>query len=89
METGPWFTVSFEILEHCNLMHQSFVTTAIPPPTYGEGWGMAGLECGAITLKVFPECRGNDRVLTLGSLAQGDFLLQRAGQRPKYPSPSP
>ena len=27
------------------------------------------------------QCRGNDRVLILRSLPQGDFLLRRAGQR--------
>ena len=53
------------------------------PPTYGEEWGMAGLKGRAITFRVSSECRGNDRVLTLGSLHQGDFLLQRAGQRAK------
>ena len=65
------------------LMHQSFVTTA---PTYGEGWGIAGQKCGAITFRVSPQCRGNDRVLTLGFLhvLQGDFLLLIAGQRAKF-----
>ena len=43
--------------------------------TYGEGWGIAGLKCGAITCRVYPQCRGNDGVLVLGSLPQGDFLL--------------
>ena len=62
------------------IIHQSFVTTA-PLPPYGEGWGVAGLKCRAITFRVSSQCRGNDRALTLGSLTQGDFLLPRAGQR--------
>ena len=53
-------------------------------PTYGEGWGIAGLKCGAITSRVSPQCRGNDRVLTLGSLPKGDFLLLRVGQRAMF-----
>ena len=63
------------------IMHQSFVTTT---PTYGEGRVIAGLKYGAITFGVSPQCRRNDRVLTLGSLPQGDFLLLRAGQRAKF-----
>ena len=43
---------------------------------YGEGWGIAGLKCGAITFQVSPQCRGNERVLTLESVSQGDFLLR-------------
>ena len=46
------------------LMPQSFVTT-VPTPTYGEGWGIAGLKSGTITVQVTPQCRGNDGVLTL------------------------
>ena len=56
-------------------------------PTYGEGWGppstgkggvrgrvgIAGLKCGAITFRVSPQCRGNDGVLTLGSLPQAIY----------------
>ena len=71
-------------------MHQSFVTTAPPPPpthTYGEGWGVVGLKCKTITLRVSSQCRGNDGVLTLGSLPQRDFLLRRAGQRAKFLPP--
>ena len=48
------------------LMHQSFVTT---------GWGIAGLKCKAIAFRVTSQCRGNDGVLTLGFLLQGDFLM--------------
>ena len=62
-------------------MHQSFVTTA---PTYGEGWGIAGLKCRAISFRVSFQCQGNDGVLTLGSLPQGDFILRRVGQRAKF-----
>ena len=58
-------------------MQQSYVTTAPPP------MGIAVLKCGASTFQVSPQCRGNDGVLTLGSLPQGDFLLQRVGQRAK------
>ena len=66
-------------------MHQSFVTTTAPPhPTYGEGWGIAGLKCGAIAFRVSLQCSGNDRDLRLGSLPQGDFLLLRVGQRAKF-----
>ena len=32
-------------------MHQSFVTTA-PTPIYGDGRGMSGLLCGAVTFLV-------------------------------------
>ena len=40
----------------------------------GKGeWEIAGLKCGAITFRVSLQCRGNDGVLTLGSLPQGDF----------------
>ena len=49
-----------------------------------EGWGIAGLKCRAITFRVSSQCRGNDGVLTLGSLPQGYFLLLRAGQRAKF-----
>ena len=59
-------------------MHQSDICNHCSP-TYGEGWGIAVLRCGAITFRVSPQCRGNDRVLTLGSLPQGDFLLLRVG----------
>ena len=52
--------------------------------TYREGWGIAGLKCRAITFRVSSQCRGNDAVYTLGSLSQGDFLLQRAGQKAKF-----
>ena len=32
-----------------HVMHQSFVTTAsLPPPTYGEGWGIAGQSAGQL-----------------------------------------
>ena len=34
-------------------MHQSFVTT---DPTYGDGWGIAGLMCGAVTVWVPQQC---------------------------------
>ena len=37
--------------------------------------------------KVSPQCRGNDGILILGSLAQGDFLLLRSGQRAKFRTP--
>ena len=60
-----------------------------PSPTYGEGWGIAGLKCRAITFQVSPQRRGNDRVLTLGFLPQGDFLLLRAGQSKVLTSSSP
>ena len=65
------------------IMHQSFVTTVSLPP-YGEGWGVAGLKGRAITFRVSSQCRGNDGVLTLGSLPQGDFLLQRVGERANF-----
>ena len=63
------------------LMHKSFVITG---PTYGEGWGIAGLKCGAITFRVSLQCRGNDRVLILGSLPKRDFVLLRVGQRASF-----
>ena len=47
---------------------------------YREGWGKAWLKCGAITFQVPPQCRGNDWVLTLGSLPKGNFLLRRVGK---------
>ena len=63
-------------------MHQSFVTTA-PPHLRGRVGDsiIARLKCRAISFQVSSQCRGNDGVLTLGSLPQGDILLRRAGQR--------
>ena len=58
-----------------------------PPPhprTYGEGWGIAGLKCGAITFRVSPQCRGSDGVLTLGSIPPGRFSIAKSGQRAKF-----
>ena len=76
---------SSTLVNDCDPVHQSFVTTAPPPPPpYGEGWGIAGLKCRAITFQGSLQCRGNDRVLTLGSLPQEDFLLRRAEQRAKF-----
>ena len=43
------------------IMHQSFVTTVLH---LRDRVGIAGLECGAITFQVSPQCRGNDGVLT-------------------------
>ena len=61
------------------------ICPALPqPPPPGEGWRIAGLKCRAITFRVSSKCRGNDRVLTIGSLPQEDYLLQRAGQRAKF-----
>ena len=56
------------------LTHQLFVTTV--HLTYGEGLGIAGLKCRAITYRMSCRCRGNDRVLTLGSLPQGDGMAK-------------
>ena len=42
------------------VMHQSFVTTAAP--TYGVGWGIAGLICRAITFLLSPQCGGSDSI---------------------------
>ena len=42
------------------IMHQSFVTTALPPappPTYEDGQGITGLMCGVVTFRVPPQCR--------------------------------
>ena len=63
-----------ELSHETIVMHQSFVTTASPPPPtpFEGGWVIAGLKCWAITFQVSSQCRGNDRVLTLGSLPQGD-----------------
>ena len=36
--------------ENNSVMHQSFVTTA--PPTYGDGLGIVGLMCGAVTFGI-------------------------------------
>ena len=71
------------------LMHQSFVTIAPLTHTYGEGLGIAGLKCRAITCRVYPQCRGNDEFFyALGSLLQGNFLFLRWGQRAKFWPPS-
>ena len=67
-------------------MHQSFVTTPPPPPnphhpshTYGEGWEVNGLKCGAITFQLSLQCRGNDiRILTLGT-----FSIAKGGAKSK------
>ena len=48
-------------------------------PLYGEGQGIAGLKCWAITFRLSSQSRGNDGVLTLGSLTQG-----KGGQRAKF-----
>ena len=49
-----WFLM---LLNHFlfNILHRSFVTTY---PTYGVGWGIAGLMCGAITFRSSPQCWG-------------------------------
>ena len=56
-------------------MHPSFVTPA--PHTDGEGWGIARLKYGAITLLLSRHAvQGiNDGILILRSLPQGYFLL--------------
>ena len=46
-----------------------------------EGWGIAGLKCGAITFQVSLQCRGNDGVLTLGSLPQRDIAKGRVNSK--------
>ena len=61
-------------------MHQSFVTTA----TYGEGWGIAGLKCGAITFQVSRQCKGNDEVLTSTRiLTPGGFSVVKGWAKSK------
>ena len=53
-------------------------------PTNGEGWGIDGLKCGAITFQVYPQCRGNDRVLTLGSLPREIFYCKVRGKEQSF-----
>ena len=46
-------------------MHQSFVTLSPPPPTYGDGRGIAGLMCRVVTFGVLPQCRVSARLVIL------------------------
>ena len=52
-------TLDDNYVKEYKLMHQSFVTTAPPPPTYSrDGRGIAGLMCGAaVTFGILPQCR--------------------------------
>ena len=65
-------------------MHQSFVTTApSPPPPTGKGRGKLGQSAGQLLFEC-PRSVGEMTGLTIGSKPQGDFVLQRAGQRAKF-----
>ena len=72
----------------------SFVTDCPnPPPPHspsptptGKLWDSQAIVQGNNFL-LSPQCRGNDRALTLGSLPKSDFLLRRAGQRAKFLCP--
>ena len=58
-------------------MHQSFVTTAPPPPhthTYGDG-RIAGLICGAVTFWVFPQCRVSAGLVMLSKYTPVEFTI--------------
>ena len=79
VKTLPHFTCTFcpDTVKYYALVICNHCPPPPPPPhthTYGEVLGIAGLKFGAITFQVSPQCRGNDRVLILGSLPQGDFL---------------
>ena len=57
-------------------MHQSFVTTATrppPPPTYGDGQGIAGLMCRAVTFRVDPQCRVSAGLVMLSKYTPVEF----------------
>ena len=88
-----WLSNYLQIDVKCSFTNNApVICNHCPPPPHththtGEGWGIAGLKYGAITFRVSPKCRGNDRVMTLGSLPQGDFLLLRAGQGAKFRTP--
>ena len=60
-----WLAISMKAYKRNSfdvLMHPSFVTTAPPsPPTHiRDGWGIAGLMCGAVTFWVPLQCRASD-----------------------------
>ena len=70
-------------------MLQSFVTTAplpspplplpsLPPPpkhTYQDGWGIAGLMCGAVTFRVPLQCRVNAGLVILCKYTPLEFTI--------------
>ena len=71
---------------HMSLMHQSFVTTT-PTHPHPLLQGRVGDSRAKVQGNYFSSAVSvqlNDRVLTLGYLPQGDFLLRRAGQRAKF-----
>ena len=59
--------------EACYIMHQSFVTPA--PPTYGDGRGIAGLMCGAMTFWVPPQYRVSAGLVILRKYTPMEFTL--------------
>ena len=56
------------------IMHQSFVTTA-PPPTYGDGQGIGGLMCRAVTFWVAPQCRVSAGLVMLRKYTPVEFTF--------------
>ena len=64
-------------------MHQSFVTTAPPPPPHGEEFGIAVLKCWAITFRVSPQCRGNEGGFDIKILPPGRFPIAKGGTKSK------
>ena len=74
-------SVTMYCLQAVHLMHKSFVTTA------PHLWGRVGDSRAKVRgnyFQVSPLCRGNDGVLTLGSLPQGDVIVRMVGQRAKF-----
>ena len=56
-------------------MHQSFVTTV---PNYGAGRGIAGLMCGAVTIRVPLQCWVNAGLVILCKYTPMEFTITKS-----------
>ena len=59
-------------------MHESFVATA-PPPTYGDGWGIAGLMCKAVTFLVPVQRRVSAGLVIVRKYSPMEFTIIKSG----------
>ena len=74
----PWLSYQYIYLSLLDLlMHQSFVIPAPlpPPPTYGDGQGVARLMCGAMTFWIPPQYRVNAGLVILRKYTPVKFTL--------------